>query len=109
VHEQPTNRSAELRIKDRAVNLPAADRNHLLYRGRGLGMDRDDALFPRFTCSQADSVRTVGVGVQTVEMQLADLGASGSAPTGDQQRTPLQRAFQRTDTFHQRFKFVLGM
>ena len=73
-----------------------------------LGVQRDGALAQRLAGGQAQPVGAVGVAVEAVQVQAADLAAAGSAPPGDQQRAALQRAVQRPDRSHDRLELMLG-
>ena len=74
----------------------------------GLRVQRDHAFGIAFADRDPQPGVPVGVGVEAVDGQPADLVAAGAAPPGDDERGPLVRVGQLVDRGHQRGQFVVG-
>jgi len=70
-------------------------------------VERDYSLSEALAGGEAEAGCSVGVGVEAVEVKLADFGAAGAPPAGDEQGAALQSAGQRPDLAHERFELVV--
>jgi len=79
-----------------------------LQRRGGLRVERDAAFGVPLPNRDPQPGMSVGVGIQTVHGQAADLVAAGASPAGHDQRGPLVGIGQLVHGGHQRGEFVVG-
>ncbi len=106
--EQVAHRLSEIGIVDASVVVGLPQRDQRADRLGGFLMEWDGAFLEGLACREPQPRGAVRVGVEAVEVELADLGAAGAAPPGDQQRAPLQRAAQLPDVVHDGPELVFG-
>jgi hypothetical protein len=86
--EHVLHRTARAGIESRPSLLLAGQLDHRLQRLGGLWVQRDHALGVSFTDRDPQPRVPVGVSVEAVDGEAADLVAAGTAPPGDDQRGP---------------------
>ena len=106
--KQVPHRMPQVGIENAAVGLFSAQLGQVADSVGSLVVQWDGAFLERLAGGQPQTRYAVGVGIQAVQVQFADLAAPGTAPPGDQQRAPLQRTTQGADVVHDWFELVFG-
>jgi hypothetical protein len=95
-------------VKLVAGGVPAGQLDQRLQGVGSLEMQRDAALGVALADRDPQPRVPVGVGVEAVDREAADLVAAGAAPAGDDQRRALVGIGQLLDGGHQRGQLVVG-
>ena len=74
----------------------------------GIGMEGDKAFTARLARGDSQSRGAIGVGVEAIQLQAADLVAACSAPAGNHQGGPLKWVGKLVDRGHQLCQFMIG-
>ena len=83
-------------------------RDRFSQRSGGVGVQRDHPFGVAFADWDPQPGVAVGVGVEAVEGQPADLIAAGAGPAGHQQRGTLHRVGQGGDGGHEQVELTAG-
>ncbi|WP_157875517.1 hypothetical protein [Streptomyces sp. CNQ431] len=108
LHEQVAHRLPGQLVGEGPLRSVLAQVDDLLQDGGGIRVQRDDAFLVGLAGGQPQPGGAVGVAVQAVDGQTADLIPAGAGPAGDQQRGALEGTGDLLDHRHQPVQFIVG-
>ncbi len=107
LHEQVAHRLPGQLVREGPLGPVLAQVDDLLQDSGSICVQRDDAFLVSLAGGQPQPGGAVGVAVQAVDGQPADLVPAGPGPAGDQQRGTLEGTGDLLDHRHQPIQFVV--